>query len=351
MHPLIKRALRRATYGSGALSACHRLINRNRLTIVMFHRVLSPDDPRWPGADPEHTLSDALFAEAAGFLHRHYSIVSLDDLFASIEGRELPPCPLLITLDDGWADSAEYALPELQALALPAVVFVAAGAVGDQEAFWQERLYAAWRTQRITVGQLTKHAVTHGALPHRHETLDNSEAELRRCISALESTPAEARSELVEALATPPAGPAQMLSGDQIRLLTTSGIAVGVHGYSHDPLTTADAAGELARARTRLEEYVSGVHRNALRVLSFPHGRYDAKIVAAAEAAGFDLMFTSDRALTPLSRARCLTDRILGRVDIPASAITNADGRFSSDRMAAWLFPRRSQRLSFEPSA
>jgi peptidoglycan/xylan/chitin deacetylase (PgdA/CDA1 family) len=132
----VKSALRRLVYGCGLLTARHRLINRDRLTVVMFHRVLSTQDPRWVGADPEYTLSDATFASVIDFLKRHYSIVALDDLLASLEGRRLPPCPLLITLDDGWADTAQYALPTLRALALPAVVFVAVGAVGQREAFW-----------------------------------------------------------------------------------------------------------------------------------------------------------------------------------------------------------------------
>jgi peptidoglycan/xylan/chitin deacetylase (PgdA/CDA1 family) len=346
----IKSALRGAVFGCGALTARHRLINRDRLTVVMFHRVLSPEDPRWVGADPEYTLSDARFADAIAFLRRYYSIVALDDLLASLDGRGLPPCPLLITLDDGWADSAQYALPELRALALPAVVFVAAGAVGRREAFWQERLYAAWRTRKITVAQLTEQAATLGVLPDGTEKLENSETALRRCISALEGAPTEPRSRLVDALAMPSAGPDQMLSGDQIRLLAESGIAVGAHGYSHEPLTGLDAVDELKRARTRLEQYVSHAH-SPLRALSFPHGRYDAATLAAATRAGFELMFTSDPVLTPLSRARRLGDRLIGRIDVPASAITDAGGRFSPARMATWLFLRSARRLAVDATS
>src|SRR5437016_3559358 len=126
----IKSAVRDLVFGAGALTARHRLINRRRLTVVMFHRVLSPEDPRWVDADPEYTLADATFADAIAFLGRYYSVIVLEDLFASLEGRALPPCPLLITLDDGWADTGLYALPALRSQRLTAVVFVAAGAVG-----------------------------------------------------------------------------------------------------------------------------------------------------------------------------------------------------------------------------
>src|SRR5690349_14607413 len=93
----IKSQVRRLAFRAGALEGCHRFINANRLTVVMFHRVLPPQDPRWSGADPEYTLSTRLFAAAIGFLRHHYSIVSLNDLFGALEGDGLPPRPLLIT--------------------------------------------------------------------------------------------------------------------------------------------------------------------------------------------------------------------------------------------------------------
>ena len=64
----LKRLLRSVAYQTGVLSAMHRLTNRNHLTVVMFHRVLSARDPRWAGADPEYTMSDKLFAEVLEFL-------------------------------------------------------------------------------------------------------------------------------------------------------------------------------------------------------------------------------------------------------------------------------------------
>jgi peptidoglycan/xylan/chitin deacetylase (PgdA/CDA1 family) len=343
-----KAVFRELAFRCGVLTARHRLVNRDRLTTVMFHRVLSPNDPRWVGADPEYTLSSAVFADALAFLKHHYSVVGLDEVLASAAGSALPSCPLLITLDDGWADTAEYALPQLQALALPAAVFVAAGAVGQRKAFWPERLYAAWRTGHITVAQLGARAAGMGLLPSRVEMFENSESALRRCISALQASSNIPRAQLVDVIDASSSGPAQMLNADQVRMLAQSGVAIGAHGYSHEPLTKENALEELTKARKQLEQYVSVTQSRAHGALSFPHGRYDSATVAAAVSAGYELMFTSQPTLTPLSRRRSLRDRVLGRVDMPGSAITDAGGRFSAARMATWLFPRRAQHLAID---
>ncbi len=341
MNDRAKSRLRNLAFRSGVLTARHRLINRNRLTVVMFHRVLSPDDSRWAGADPEYTLSVSLFAEALAFLRDHYSIVGLGDLLAANSMRPLPPCPLLITIDDGWADTAEYALPELRSRGLQAVVFVAAGAVGQREAFWPERLYAAWRTGHVAVGDLVAEAAAVGIGLAEGWHADNSEAALRRCIAVLETSPKEARAQLVRGLASNSQTPAQMLSSDQVAMLAETGIAVGAHGYTHEPLTGTDALDELTSARARLEECTS----RRVTSVSFPHGRYDRATVAAAVSAGYRLMFTSEPTLTQLSRHRLLEDRLLGRIDIPGSAIRAASGSFSAARMATWLFPRPARHL------
>src|SRR5665213_3191320 len=103
----------------------HRICNRSTLTVVMFHRVMPRDDPRWDTEFPFGTVTDAFFAQCLRFFAKHYNVVALADLVASRRGdRQLPPRSLLITFDDGYADNEEYALPLLQQHELPAVVFV-----------------------------------------------------------------------------------------------------------------------------------------------------------------------------------------------------------------------------------
>src|SRR5215468_8289687 len=78
-----RAALKRLAYRSGALGALHRLRNRRRLTVAMFHRVLPETSPQWRDADPTYTVSDRLFVEVLAFFRRHYNVVPLEAVLAA----------------------------------------------------------------------------------------------------------------------------------------------------------------------------------------------------------------------------------------------------------------------------
>lgn len=312
-HPLAKRVFLR----SGFAGALHRARNRRTLTVVAFHRVLDPADPRWSEADPEWTVSRALFGDCLDFFRRHWRVLGLPQLQAAARRPErLPDRSLLVTLDDGWADSAEHALPELARRGMPAVVFVAARAVGRRAAFWREALAAALRGGRLDAGE---HA---------------------RITAELEAAPAELRDERALSLPqlVPPAGPALMLTGASLRALAAGGVYVGSHGSSHEPLDQcARPAHELEDSRRALGHLLEGAQEPP-RAFSFPHGRHDPALVALARSAGYELLFTSEPCLNRLPERGA--PHLLGRISIDGRQISGPDGRLRSELLATWLFLR-----------
>jgi peptidoglycan/xylan/chitin deacetylase (PgdA/CDA1 family) len=63
--------------------------------------------------------------------------ISLADLHAVLAGaRPMPPRPVVITFDDGYASLLELALPVLERYRLPAAVFVCTGPVERGQSFW-----------------------------------------------------------------------------------------------------------------------------------------------------------------------------------------------------------------------
>lgn len=327
-------ATKAALYASGALGTWHRRRNRDRLTVIMYHRVLSPRDPRWQECDPEYTLADDLFAETLDFFPRHYTVISLPRLLAARAGVEpLPERPLLLTFDDGWSDNEEFALPHLRRAGLPAVLFVAGAAVGRHEPFWQEQLVHAWRAGRLDAGGAR--ALWAVAAPAEPMPGLGGRGELegvRAIIARLERLPEARRLAALEAAAGALSDPRRhMATADQLRALAAAGVTIGAHGYSHEPLVQVDAAGELARAREVLSRHVP-----LAPVLSFPHGRHDAQVVQRAREAGFDLLFTSAPELPP---AGGRGPGLLGRVGFTAETITRG-GRFRPELLALHLFRR-----------
>ena len=334
---------KRLLYASGALGLYHSIRNRNQLTVVMFHRVLDPADPRWRTCDPDYTLPVDLFVRSLEFFRRHYNVVAPEDVLAARRGQKrLPARPLLITFDDGWADNADFALPQLRKQGLPALMFVVADAVGARQPFYQERIFSAWRRGALQVSTLRRelHGVgaDTGALP------EEEEAALRTLIAKTEELAPEVRARLLERLAgCLDHGLRHMVDCDDLRRLVSNGVGLGLHGRTHMPMTRArDLDGELAGARAVL---AARMEPETLRgeTMSFPHGAHDAGIARRAREAGYELVFTSVPALNPIRPA---IGWLLGRTGFEASTVRDAKGRFRPDWLALYLF--RKPRMALE---
>ena len=328
MSTATKTLVRRAAFSSGALGAMHRRRNAGSLTVVTFHRVLAGDDPRWAAADPRYTMSRSLFAECLAFFRDRYSVVTPQDVLAAGDGAALPERALLVTIDDGWADTHEHALPELVRAHVRALVFVAADAIDAPEPFWQERVVAAYRTGRLDVRALA--APDAEALVARLGRMSASKREhwLRDCLPRL------------EARSAPRLGTAA-----QMRAIAEAGMTIGGHGASHEPLAGhPDLEGEITASRDELVHLIGPLGNGEPSAMSFPHGAYDQAAVRVARASGYRLLFTSDTCLNALAAGR-LTSDVVGRVGVPADAITGTRGKLSPDQLARWLWLRPRQTL------
>jgi peptidoglycan/xylan/chitin deacetylase (PgdA/CDA1 family) len=329
-------SIKKALHGSGLLGLYHRLRNRRTLTVIMFHRVLDPADPRWASCDPDYTLEAGLLDRCLAFFRRHYHIVSADAVIAARRGGpRLPDRALLITFDDGWADNVDYALPRLQHAAMPGLLFVVADVVGRRLAFFQERLIAGWRLGKFKLAELA------ATLP-QPEPVAEGIGGLRRTIARLEALDDETRERALAPFADAmDDGLRHMATAEELKTLERGGIAVGLHGKTHTPMTRAkDLDAELGGARAEVAAHLDG--GRAPVTMSFPHGRYDAAIAQRAHDAGYELVFTSDPILNPVDPQ---PGWLLGRVGFEQSGIVDAQGRFRADLLALLLFRKPSSRL------
>ena len=330
---------RKVLYGSGLLGLYHRLRNRRTLTVIMFHRVLDPSDPRWASCDPDYTLEAGLLERCLAFFRRHYHVVSVDAVLAARRGGPaLPPRALLITFDDGWSDNVDFALPRLREARMPGLLFVVADVIGRRLAFFQERLVGALRLGKLRVADLA------AALPAA-EPVAEGIGGLRRTIARLEALDEETRERaLAPFAAAMDDGLRHMVQEDELRTLESGGIAIGLHGKTHTPMTRArDLDAELGGARAEVAPHLAD--GRAPTTMSFPHGRYDAAIAARAREAGYELVFTSDPVLNP---ANPQPGWLLGRVGFEQSGIVDARGAFRADRLALLLFRARHARLAVD---
>jgi peptidoglycan/xylan/chitin deacetylase (PgdA/CDA1 family) len=105
----------------------------------------------------------------------------------------------------------------------------------------------------------------------------------------------------------------------QVRSLIEAGHIVGAHGWSHALLTHCSAKeldSELNASRKLLEDKLGIL----VTTMSLPGGRYNRRVLAACEEAGYTKVYTSEP-----------------RFESPVSKLTIGRVNISSDRSARWM--------------
>ena len=78
-----------------------------------------------------------MFERQIAFLARCYRCISMDELLeAMLSGRPLPRNAAVVTFDDGYRDNYEVAYPILRRHRVPAIFYVATGALEGGEPLW-----------------------------------------------------------------------------------------------------------------------------------------------------------------------------------------------------------------------
>jgi glycosyltransferase involved in cell wall biosynthesis/peptidoglycan/xylan/chitin deacetylase (PgdA/CDA1 family) len=107
-----------------------------RLPVLLYHRV-APDRR----GHPELTVAPEQFEREIGWLARHgYTGIRSSDWLSWIrEGKTIPAKPLLITFDDGYADTAEYAFPVLRRHGFAGTAYVVTRCIGGTNQWDKDR--------------------------------------------------------------------------------------------------------------------------------------------------------------------------------------------------------------------
>jgi peptidoglycan/xylan/chitin deacetylase (PgdA/CDA1 family) len=335
----LKDVVKAVAVRTGAFNFYHQLTQRETLTVLMFHRVLPSEDIVRRGADPEYTIAIDQFRQFLQLLSRQYTFVSMRDLKASRERqRPLPNYAILVTFDDGWNDNFEYALPELAALGIPWTVFVATDPICAPARWWQETILHQLRSGRSSYEELWK-------LAQRGD--EPADGQVREPLLALLLRYGSLREEQRETILKDFERPARederdMMTLENLRAIHAANVEVGIHGASHLPLTgVSDPAIEIVHARDFL---VGELGHETAATMSFPHGRYDERVLRQARAVGLKLLFTSDPVLNDCPGGWLQSD-LLGRIPIAGVDVSNSNSEIDSKRWMPHLYLRPRTRL------
>lgn len=291
----------RAGLGALYFSGAHHLL-RPLLSgvgaIFMLHHVRPA---REGGFQPNRHLEvtpDFLRATLRHLRSRDIDIVSMDELHERLmRGRFARPFAAF-TLDDGYRDNHDYALPVLREFAAPATVYVASDfAEGTGRLWWAalEAVIAKTEQIEIQIGDAalrldaTTSAAKLAAFDRVHDWLRAlpGEHDLTREIDALCAKYSVDMAALCRSLC---------LSWDEVKRLAADPlVTIGAHTISHCNLarqSEAVAAQEMTVSRVQIEH---ALERPVLH-FAYPYGDRDAagmREFALAAAAGFKTAITT----------------------------------------------------------
>lgn len=122
-----------------ALVSIQRMTRPLWLPVLTYHRVGRPypGDPLPPDSYDAWTEQ---FDEQLRYLAGHFTFVTSTDVVAYLDGAPLPPNPVMLSFDDGYAECRRVALPLLQRHGGKATFFIATDYIERRRLFWWDRL-------------------------------------------------------------------------------------------------------------------------------------------------------------------------------------------------------------------
>jgi peptidoglycan/xylan/chitin deacetylase (PgdA/CDA1 family) len=281
------------------------------LRCVLFHDVSDEETSFTRGLGGTITRSD--FEAALKFLTRHYTPVSLQQVLEDPDVSRLPVRPVLVTFDDAYASISKFAAPLCAEFAVPAVFFVNAACLDNQQialdnlvthlanVFGMDAINAAAGYVDVSkiLPLLSLTEVFSNFLP----SISPSEREIFRA-ALLHLTGAKERDLAAEA--------GLYLTSQQLRDLATFDFELGNHTYTHANCRTLSMehfAGEIDRNKAVLEA-VSGTK---VRSFSVPYGSsidLTPDLVTHLRQSGYKAVFLSESRANLLSSDRYHLDRV-----------------------------------------
>lgn len=250
---------------------------------MIFHRVLARPDELRP-SEPD----TARFEQVMRWVRSWFSVVPLESIASVSASAELPPRPLAITFDDGYADNYTLALPILQKLGLTATFFIAPGFLNGGRMFNDSVIEAIRQAteSHLDLRDIGMESYPVGTLAERLATID-------QVLRKLKYLSLEARAERVAAIAAKLGAKLPddlMMSDAQVIAMRHAGMSIGAHTMSHPILAAVDdavARAEILESKQHLESMLG----ERVDLFAYPNGRpkqdYAGAHVTMAREAGF----------------------------------------------------------------
>ncbi len=262
---------------AGALGPHARRASKPHLWLLMYHRVLPRNDPRYAQEEPGMLLHPETLEMHIQELRREFELVSLTEWVKCYQqGRQLPPKACAITFDDGWSDNYHFAFPVLRAMQAPATIFAVVQKIGTDDRFWPNIVGSLLAGGARTA--LASHPLLRPALGKSDGLIDQ-----QAITNVIHRLKIHSDSELNAALEAigwrsllQPSGPPDLMNWAQVREMHASGlIDFGSHACTHRRLTWLSSHAELHHEIVESKRLLESQLDAPVNLFCFPDGNYN----------------------------------------------------------------------------
>lgn len=269
-------------------------LHRNKVIILMYHRFSDRPEP--------FKIQRDVFERQIRFLKKKFMFISLSHYAEVLAGErnDIPPNPVILTIDDGYWDNYIYAYPILKKYSVPATIFIGTDFITEKAWLWSNKLEFILKNSKYSEFEF----------PLGHETVrfhvGNFESWHRTqltmfnyCRSISDSQKDEVFDQLAKHLKVSvpdeTQGDFQPLTWEQIREMYGNGVDFGSHTCSHailSRLNDDELKYEIVQSKSRIEENIS----SPIDFFCYPNGTpddFDVRAVKLLEEASYAAAVTT----------------------------------------------------------
>lgn len=294
-----------------------RLDKQPAWIILGYHRVIesAEADPLNMGMCTRNHDFDAHMR----YISESFPVLSINDGLQRLRDK-IPGLFFSVSMDDGYADNLNTALPIMQKFSIPASVYVTTSGLDSAELFWWDRVITAIHSSPLPLFE------TAGLGLNSLQTVTSLSATVKRSVAKkiLADLWAMPYQQAVSCIAelelrlqgqSDPLG-AQRMTPQQLKVLSAAGVSIEAHTRSHQGLNAMplkDAVADVIGSQQDLQKILGHMPKG----FAYPDGRNSAALADALASAGFDYALTTDRGInSPEAQTMSLKRMLLADSDL-----------------------------------
>jgi len=266
---------------------------KDRLLVLVYHRVLDEADPFRPG-DP----SIAVFEKQMDILSRYFNVLHINEAIERLQTNTLPARAVTITFDDGYLDNYTHALPILEKAGLPFTIFVSTGYFSG-ECMWNDMVIELVKNYQGDTIDFKNHSLGLCEVT----SVEHKVVCVNKLLNEFKYIPTAERYSRIEKLAVELGMEMPrnlMMSEEELVNISARGVEIGAHTINHPILNKINpdqAYKEILGSKERLENLIG----KPVDYFAYPNGKpdvdYNKYHVQIVEEVGFKAAFTTEPAI------------------------------------------------------